>query len=313
MDMCDFSYNGETLSEHGYVLCDFEAVSSASPVTTDSQKTYNQIKMLNGKWYPILYTSYEEPLTISFYICKNTDSTGSTGETGSTGNTGETGTTGETGQTWPSYYSDLIITPAEAAAMKRWLNTNKAYAFKILAEPYSAYHWYGSFNVEEVHSESECVGLRLTFTSTAPFAYKDMVIIRGSVTGSTGDTGETGSTGSTGENNGNTVTIEDTSDEIGYIYPDISVTLNESGDLSITNSFDGRSTIVANCSNEETITFTNLLQIMSSDATRNVSDDFNFRFVRISNEYGLRTNVLTFSLACDYTISYEPIAKVVFS
>ena len=99
----------------------------------------------------------------------------------------------------------------------------------------------------------------------------------------------------------------------GYIYPDITITLKSAGDLKIMNEFDKRETVVRGCSSGETLTFTHLLQILSSNKSHELGDDFNYKFIRINNEYGNTLNKLTFNLPCTYSISYNPIAKVVIA
>lgn len=318
----DFSFRGETLSDHGYIIGTTDSSSSMSVVTTDSQKSFVSMSMLGGKRFPFLYTVYGGALVIGFTIFKDPDA------------------------------ETQIITPAEAAELKRWLNAPTSHEFKFLDDDYSQYHWYGSFNVEELRVVGECVGFRLTFTSTAPFAYKSKVT-------------HTGSVSADGH-----ITIIDTSDEEGYIYPDLSLTLSSAGDLTITNSYDGRQTVIEDCTNGETIVMTRLQQILTDDSNHNISDSFNYKFVRIGNDYesmdgykeyiGVTTtalstnattnpitinsqsvtakkgdvaeysgdlflfngskwsefegaNMLSFSLPCTVSLSYEPIAKVVFS
>lgn len=265
MDRCDFKFRGELLSSHGYMLCEFDGSSSTSVVTTDSQREFTSVPMFMGKYHPILYYTYNNALIMEMSICKIDDSHGGT------------------------------ITPTEASSLKRWLSSSVSQEFRVGGDEYENYFWNGTFNVEEIHYASDCVGFHLTFTSTAPFGYKDKVELSGSV-----------------EKNAS-VTINDTSDEEGYIYPDMTVTLKASGDLKITNSFDKRETVVRGCASGETITFTRLLQILSSNNSHALGDDFNYKFIRINNEYGNTANKLTFSLPCTYSISYNPIAKVVIS
>lgn len=263
MDRCDFSFRGELLSDKGYTLCEFGSSSSASVVTTDSQRDFTSVQMFAGKYHPILYYTYGTALIMEMYICK-TDAA-----------------------------EDEVITPAEAVSLKRWLEAPTPQQLKIGETGYEDYFWSGVFNVEEVRIYSDIVGLHLTFTSTAPFGYKDTVELSGTVAA-----------------NG-TVSIDDTSDEEGYIYPDISITLQSAGTLKITNDYDQRQTIVYNCSSGETITFTHLLQILSNLDSHALGDDFNYKFIRIHNSYDDTVNTLTFSLPCTYSISYNPIAKVV--
>jgi len=266
MDRCDFRYRGELLSDHGYVICDFGGSSptaSVSAVTTDSQRDFTSVKMFGGKYHPIAYYTYDSALVMEMSICK------------------------------ADIVSDEVITPAEAVALKRWLEAPSPQQLKIGETGYENYFWNGTFNVEEVRLYSDIVGFNLTFTSTAPFGYKDKVEFTGTVAA-----------------NG-TVAINDKSDEEGYIYPNISVTLSSGGILRITNSFDGRQTVIYNCVSGETITFTSLMQITSNIESHELGDDFNYKFVRIHNSYSDSVNTLTFSLPCSYTISYTPVGKVV--
>ena len=263
---CGFTFRGETLESHGYLICEFDGSSSVGPVTTDSQRSFNSISLFGGKRKPIMFYTYEEALVLKMSICKN------------------------------GYDDDDIrVTPTEAAALKRWLGSPTPQVLRVDDPDFAEYHWVGVFNVEEVHHAIGCVGFDLTFTSVAPFGYKEEVVLKGTVAA------------------GGSVTINDTSDEEGYIYPELSITLKASGNMVIENSFDGRKTVIKNCVNGETLTMTNLLQLTSSHSRHSIGDSFNYRFVRINNDYTHKENKLTFSLPCTYSISYKPIAKVVFS
>ena len=264
MRECGFTYRGETLESHGYIVCEFEGSASAETVTTDSQRSYTSISMYGGKRKPILFYTYNDALAIRISICKNDD-------------------------------ENIWVSPSEAAEIKRWLGAPRPHVLRLADPEYDGYHWVGVFNVEEVHNGKGCVGFDLTFTSVAPFGYKDAVAISGAVEA------------------GGSVTINDTSDEEGYIYPDITIITKAAGDLIITNSFDGRQTVIKDCLNSETLTMTNLLQITSDHGGHSIGSSFNYKFVRICNDYSNNENTLTFSLPCRYAITYKPIAKVVFS
>ena len=171
--------------------------------------------MFGGRYFPIIYSVYDGALVAEMSICKLGDNAGS------------------------------AITPKEAAALKRWLESPTASELRVGGDDYEGIFWNGTFNVEEVQADSICIGFNLTFTATAPFGYKDKVNISGSVA------------------KDGTVSISDTSDDEGYIYPDITITLKSAGDLKITNEFDKRTTVIRGCSSGETLTFTHLLQILS--------------------------------------------------
>ena len=263
MRECGFTYRGETLESHGYIICEFDGSASTETVATDSQRSYTSIPMFGGNRRPILFYTYEEALVMKTSICKSDD-------------------------------DDMFITPAEAAALKRWLGSPTPQVLSVEGDEYEPYHWVGVFNIEEVHNAMGCVGFNLTFTSVGPFGYKNTVTATGTVAA------------------GGSVTINDTSDEEGYIYPDITIITRGAGDLTIHNSFDGRDTIIKDCVSGETLTMTNLLQLTSSHGDHSIGKTFNYKFVRICNDYTHNENTLTFSLPCTYQISYKPIAKVVF-
>lgn len=265
MDKCDFIFRGESLSSHGYVLCEFGGASGTSVVSTDSQREIVSIPMFGGKYHPVIYHIYGGALIVEMSICKLTND------------------------------DNYVITPQESALLKRWLHSQYASELRLCGSEYNGLFWNGLFNVEEVHSAMECIGFHLTFTATAPFGYKDKVTFSGTVDANA------------------SIMIDDISDDEGYIYPDMIITLKSAGDLKITNEFDKRVTIVKKCVAGEMLTFTHLLQILSSNASHSLGDDFNYKFTRINNTYGKTQNKITFSLPCTYSISYNPIAKVVIS
>lgn len=106
--------------------------------------------------------------------------------------------------------SKKLISPTECAEIKRWLGSPTVSEFRLCSDEYDGYFWNGTFNVEEIHYAFGCIGFHLTFTATAPFGYKDKLNFSGSV------------------NKDGSINIEDTSDEEGYLYPDMTVTLKSS-------------------------------------------------------------------------------------
>ena len=103
--------------------------------------------------------------------------------------------------------------------------------------------------------------------------------------------------------------INDTSYEEGYIYPEMEITVKQDGDLKIYNAIEDRSTYIANCKSGEVITL-DYPVIQSSDSSHNIQNDFNWNFFRIANAYDNSRNDLTISLPCSIKIKYSPIVKV---
>lgn len=188
----------------------------------------------------------------------------------------------------------LPITAYEAREIKRWLNRPVFKRFKLIQPYWSDIYMEGSFNVENIMCDDKILLLNLTFISNRPFALHEPITHRIITT-----------------NENESFTFFDISDEIGYIYPDIKIKCLQSGDLSINNSNENRTTIIRNCIQHEELTFSKNLVMSSSVLSHKIQNDFNYIFFRISNSYNNRKNILTFSIPVDMEITYSPYVKVV--
>ena len=95
------------------------------------------------------------------------------------------------------------------------------------------------------------------------------------------------------------------------MYPDFVVTLLSGGDLTITNSFDGRQTVINNCVSGEKITMKNMvIETSNSTHAKTIMNDFNFKFPQICTSYNNAKNTYTFSLPCTVSVTYRPVRKV---
>ena len=106
-----------------------------------------------------------------------------------------------------------LISPTECAVIKRWLGSPNASELRLCSDEYDGYFWNGTFNIEEIHYAFGCIGFHLTFTATAPFGYKDKLNFSGSV------------------DKDGSISINDTSDEEGYLYTDITLMSTINGQL----------------------------------------------------------------------------------
>lgn len=260
----DFEYDGEYLKNYGFTICSINE-SGFNTITTDSQSTFNNVKLMNGKLFEITTSQYEDRLEINFQICK--------------------------------YNPNHILHPIshyEARELKRWLNRPSYKRFKFIQPYWADIYMEGSFNVRNVICGGEIFLLELTFISNRPFALHEPITHR-IFTSATNES----------------YTFFDTSDEIGYIYPDIKITCLQNGKLEITNSNENRITEIKNCSSGEIIQFTPKLLMSTSLPSHKIQNDFNYKFFRISNSYNNRKNTLTFSLPVEVEITYCPYVKVV--
>lgn len=184
-----------------------------------------------------------------------------------------------------------IITPEEYGEINRWLNrrnTNKV--FKINENNYENIRYFGSFNIQAIKICNEIYGIDCTFTSNAPYAFSDEIVYYFS---------------------GKSFNIYDDSDEIGEIYPYIEITCNASGNLTISNSLDDEILEILNCSENEMIVIDNKHKIIrSNNESHNITDDFNYNYLKIINTYENRQNDYISSLDVNMIIKFSSRKKV---
>ena len=271
MRSLDFEYDGQNLSDYGFIVCDFSSGSSISEVSAGSNITFTKVSRNNGSRYSLTNTKYNECMTAQFDICKN-----------------------------PDIYSDseMEITSDEFRDIMRWLNRKQFCLFRFVSDSGeisdidTCYH-NASFNASRLMFGEKVYGIRLKMETNMPFGFGVERVF----------------SWSTSSENESKV-IHDTSDEIGYIYPTIEITCKTDCDLLITNETEGCTSSIKNCKAGEVITMhgdTNI--ITTSYDSHDICDDFNYEFFYIGNN-ALRTqNVITLSHPCDVVLKYCPIIK----
>ena len=184
------------------------------------------------------------------------------------------------------------ITESEHREITKWLGRRKFLKFKILDEDHIDLYYEAIFGISKIEVDGKLFGLELVVKTNRPFALKEprVVIIDNAV-------------------QDGKYSINDTSYEEGYIYPEMEITIKEDGNLQIHNSIENRETYIANCKSGEIITL-DYPVIQSSDSSHNIQNDFNWKFFRIANTCDNSRNDLTISLPCSIKIKYSPIVKV---
>lgn len=180
----------------------------------------------------------------------------------------------------------------EIRDMTKWLNRRGFHKFRFIDERYFDVFYEASFNVSRVEMDGVVVGLELEMFTNRPFGIGedvDMVIENEIVDGKH--------------------EIVSKSDEEGFIYPDMSITINQDGDLQISNELDGRIMRIANCKQGEIIHL-NYPVIETSLSSHKIQNDFNWKFFRIANAYKQSKNILTISIPCTIKLTYSPIIKI---
>lgn len=192
----------------------------------------------------------------------------------------------------PCGSDNFEISTDELRVLSRWLNRKGFHKFKILSDEYLDIYFEASFNISKIEINGKLYGLELELKTNRPFALQEpkKVVIKNLV------------------QNGEKI-IKDYSDVEGYIYPEVEITINESGDLTIYNEIEDRTTYIKNCVAGEVIKM-NYPIIESSIISHKIQDDFNWNFFRIANTFRNSVNKLTISLPCTIEVVYSPTAKV---
>ena len=189
---------------------------------------------------------------------------------------------------------EMVISTAELSAIQRWLCRKNQYnKFKIYQEDYEHIYWNATFSAKQIELNGKVMGMELTLYTDAPFAYMDELSIEEDCS----------------ENL--TFDIYDASDEEGYIYLDMKITIGQSGDFTLKNNLeDGRYLSIKNCTKGEIITINGKSHIISSTSHVDLANDFNYCYPKIINSYADNKNTFTSNIPCKITLSYSPIRKV---
>lgn len=199
--------------------------------------------------------------------------------------------------------NDLFLSVTDVSSLQRWLCRKNMYGkFKIFQEGYEDLYWNAAFSTKQIELNGSVVGLELTLYTDSPFAYMDEIIIKK-------DSDEF------------SFDIFDMSDEEGYIYPDVKITLSEDGKdimedgeikykkaFVLKNSMDNKITIIQNCRSGEVIEINGKNHIIFSQ-THDLAGDFNYFFPKIINNYTENKNTFTCNLKCEIVFSYSPVRK----
>lgn len=186
---------------------------------------------------------------------------------------------------------EMQITDYEYSNIMRWLNRHEYKKMQFIGNDERISFYNASFNLKKITINDKLYGMHLSMDTDSPFSYGEEIVKIVDISSSE-----------------EKKIIEDESDEIGYIYPTVEITCNESGNLVLKNETFGSTTTVHNCTSGEVITLHgDIQQITSSLNSHKISKDFNYEFFRIENSYRERKNEISSSLACSVKISYFPL------
>lgn len=144
----DFEFDGEYLKNWGFMICTMDQDGFKS-VNSDSKISFENVSLMRGKLFELTTSKYDTELSLSFQICKQSDSS--------------------------------VLTPIsahEARELKRWLIRPTFKKFKLIQPYWHDIYMMGSFNVENVMCGGQIFLLNLTFTSNRPFALHEPITYR---------------------------------------------------------------------------------------------------------------------------------------
>lgn len=274
MRCTDFEYDGQLLSDYGFIICDIGSGSDTETVSVGSPLSLNTIPLPHLKKFRILSARYDESYSVTFQVAKTEDL-----------NTGD---------------DTLCIDEYEVARIMRWLNRKEFHRFKAIYEDgeYADTYYMGTFNVQTICLRGNIIGLELTLQTNAPFGYYEPVEYEMTLTDASKSCTICDVSDETGYLYPELTEIE----------------CLASGDLIVHNSNDDRQTVIRNCEEGEVITlYGETKQIVSSKEHRKLCNDFNYSFIRIVNrqENGNdeSSNTFTSELPCRIRFVYSPISK----
>ena len=185
------------------------------------------------------------------------------------------------------------LTNDEVEELTRWLARKKYKWFRFIDDKDDDEVWYeAQFSINKEYIGDGCFGLKLTLNTSAPFGFTREINVVPTITN-------------------NLFSVPVYSDEEGYIYPDITITLQQSGTFELDNTVEDHKMQLKNCVDGEVVTiYGQGVNQISSTTTHNYMEDFNYNFPRFYTEYGDNTNQFTVNMPCSIAFTYRGIRKV---
>lgn len=188
---------------------------------------------------------------------------------------------------------EMHFSPIEISAIQSWLCQDDYCKFKIDQDGYENIYWNATFSSKQILINGRIVGLELSLFTDAPYAYMDEIEINETVI------------------KNKSFFIDNFSDEIGNIKPNLKILFKESGDFVLKNSLDNLTTEIKNVQKGESIILYGRYQNISTSIPEHmVSDDFNYHYPIIVKTKDTSINEYTSNLDCEIMMKYSPIIKV---
>lgn len=184
------------------------------------------------------------------------------------------------------------VSVEEIREIMKWLNRKEFHKFKLINAEYIDIFFEASFNVSKIESDGKVYGFELEMVTNRPYALQEPILIYLKNIVPNGQK-----------------RFYSKSDEEGYIYPNMEITITEDGDFELYNSLEDRTMRIANCKVGEVIRV-NYPVIESSLKDHKIQNDFNWKFFRIATTFREKANDVTISIPCTIKMIYSPVVKV---
>lgn len=265
----DFNYDGASLSDFGFLICDFSPSDGANISDNGALLQFSKVSHNSGKRWSLANTKYDSCIQTTFDICKDPDVTKP---------------------------DEMQITDDEYRDIVRWLNRREYKKLYFIYDDTQNrdFRWYNaSFNISKIKIAEVLCGLRLTMEADKPFAYGTEVKNNWTVANSTTRFKLTDLSDEIGYIY---PTVKITCSQAG----DLSVNNDRDTRTVVVNNCSAGEVITING---------DIQAISSSLAAHDIQNDFNYEFPKVINTYDNRDNYYTFSLPCTVELSYSPIVK----
>lgn len=267
MQVIDFIYDGQNLSDMGLKPCFFDSPDEEQEI--GNLVVPGDAKAPHTNEFLPVGMSYEDPFEFECQASKDPC----------------------------TEQQNFEFSDEEINQIVRWLNRRGYYKCQPIYDDgsFEDVYYMGFFNISLVKIAGKVMGFTFSFTANAPYGFQEIAPLTHTFAG------------------GDTWTVEDVSDEVGFANAETKITCKAAGDLKITNEADPDNiVIVKNCQQDEVITLYGKTKIITSSLAGHTKlyNDFNYNWVRMVNTYTSRENKFTCNLAADIEIKYAPIRKV---
>lgn len=188
----------------------------------------------------------------------------------------------------------------EKVIIYRWLTNNEKYnPFFFNSGEYEGIILNAKVTAIKDLNINGTIGMEVSFICNSPFGYSPIIKKSFQI-----------------NSPGEIISIQDNSEEIGYIYPHMIINLFTDSTLEILNLKENRLFKITGCKNGETLTIDNKNKLISSSNyvhNNEIYDSFNFNWLYLCNRLYDPINKFKINIPCNISMEYKETRKVAIS